>query len=206
MCVEEVEQQVAAFAAVFGIHRHLAEEVFYLRILHCEGAESVPKVVQGVDGFRLGAGGLVVGCHERAAEFQRLGKVVVEELTGETEHVCRGDARGAIRLAVHLLAEQEAVTSDDFAVHGIPHYELAAGTLHGVEVVDVAGFAGAPSAVAEGQLAQTPYLAHGLRLMVRVDDIYPVSAFVRLPEQALLGEFADYFLSVYLVYYLLHRL
>ena len=75
MLVQKPEKHIATFRSVVRIHSEFAEEIFYLRIFHREGAEPVPEIVEGIKRLGSGLGGLLFKSYERAAKFQGVGEI-----------------------------------------------------------------------------------------------------------------------------------
>ena len=67
MLEKEMLYQVACLAVVVRIHRHLAEEIFHVRLFDDEGSESVPKIVKGEQCLCSGLPALIFGSHETSS-------------------------------------------------------------------------------------------------------------------------------------------
>ena len=188
--LEEVENHVAAAAYVRRVHSHLAEEILHVRLDDGECAETVPQVVEREEALRSASCALVFERHERAAQLDGVGHIVVDELVGEVEHVACGELRLAVFVKLPVGAEQVSVSADYLLRLGVPHDELLIAVSAGVELVDVHRLAGAAARFAECYLAQSAYLAHHVRRVVCRDDVYLVVALVGHAELALGREFA----------------
>ena len=186
--VQEVQQHVAAFAVVVAVHRHLAEEETDVRVEDRDGAQAVPQVVEGKEGFCAGTRRLVFGTHERAAQLDGVGKVIADELFREPEHVRCGYAQRAVLACADVGTEQKAVTAQNLLGLRVPHYELAAGRVHQVVFVDIALLARAAAGTAEGYLAQASYFAHHIGARLCVHHIDDIAALVGGAQQAVGGK------------------
>ncbi len=196
MLVQEVEYHVAALFGIARIHRYFAEKVAHLGVFHREGSQAVPKVVEGIEGFRSGACRLVFEAHERAAELDGERQIVADKFFREAEHVACGYARHQRFGKAYVVAGDEAVASEDEACLGVPHHKLQAGRVHQVEFVDVAVLAGASSGGTERYLAQTSDLAHHIGAFTPVHDINLRVSFVGIAQETRLVQFVFYDLRV----------
>ena len=185
MALEEIENHVARLAVEARIHGHLPEEVFQIGDHHCEGAQAVPQVVEGIEAFGELLGALILEGDERTAEFDGLRQEVLDEIVGETEHVSGGQIRLSVGAEGDVGGRQEAVAAQDFAGIGVPHHELVVRFLAGVEFVEIYSFSGSPAGCTKGDFAQTSDFAHHVRCVVVGDDIDLVAGLVGLAEFAL---------------------
>ena len=80
MLLEEVENHIAATTDVRRIHRHLAEEILYIRIEHGEGTQSVPEIVESKDTLGILAHILILERDERTAQLHGIWHVFLQEL------------------------------------------------------------------------------------------------------------------------------
>ncbi len=116
-----------------------------------------------------------------------------------------GDIWHAIHYA-DVFAKYKPVATDDFHVFRIPDHELAAGGVHSVKLVDVAGKARASAGVAECYLAQTPYLPHGVGSVERVHYVDFIDALVGMAQKLVVSQFAHNQVSVNTINYFVHLL
>ena len=143
MLAKEVENHVAALAIVGRIHRHFAEKIFDFGVYHRQSAQTVPKIVEGIESFGTGLRRLVFGAHEGSAEFNGLRQIIAHKFGRKIKHVGRGNAGRSIRKHGYVVAADIAVAAENEPRIGIPDHELTAGGSHGVKFIDVTFLAGA---------------------------------------------------------------
>ena len=185
MLVQEIEQHIAAFSDIRRIHRHLSEEIFDIRPNHCEGAETVPEIIESEQALRSHARALVRQRHKRTSQLNGAVLVFVQKLIAEMEHMSCGNLRLSVITHLPVGAPKEAVTSEYLFFVGIPHHELFVAFLACVEFVDVGLFSRAAACIAESDLTQTTNLLHHIRRVVCRDNINLVLAFVCGAEHTL---------------------
>ena len=154
---------------------------------------------------RAPLGVLIVHGHEAASQLDGDGHVFLQELRAEIEQVAGGHLRHAV-LYLQVLAVQETVAADYLVTVRIPHYDLSAGIVHGVEFIDVTAQPRASPGVAEGYLAQTAYLAHHVRRIVRVNYIDFIAPLVRVAQELVGRQLLKNQVGVYFIYNRLHWL
>lgn len=76
---QEVMYHVARHAVVTGIHGELSEEVSHSRFDDNDGAESVPKIVEGKDALTSSQGALVLEGDKTAPEFYGPRSIILHE-------------------------------------------------------------------------------------------------------------------------------
>ena len=94
------------------------------------------------------------------------------------EHVTCGENWLPVGIDFPIRTKEITVTSDDFLCFGVPHNELFAAVFHGVELVDIHGFACASAGCTEGNLAQSTNLLHDIRCIVSRHNIDFIVAFI----------------------------
>ena len=189
--VQECQEQIATFGGIVGIHCHLAEEVFHLGVYHSESSKTVPEVVEGKNCFCTHLGRLVFKTDERATKLYGHREHIAQEVLREVKHVGGGNLRHAIGIEGNVVPKYEAVTADNLLLGRIPHYKLATGHRHHVKFVDVTFLACATTGSTEGNFAQTTKLAHSVRLIMRVDNVYFVVALVGFSQKTFGREFCN---------------
>lgn len=190
--VEEVEEEVAGLDVEGGVHGDFAEEVLDGGVVDGEGAEAVPEVVEGEEGFAVEAGGLVHGLDEGAAELDHAGEVVAGEGRGEVEEFGGGEVGLAVGVEGEVVAEGVAVAAEDFLLVGVPDDELLVG-VPGVDVplVDVDFFAGAAAGGTEGEFAEAPDFTHEVGGVEGVEGVDFVVGLVGAADEFVVGEFGE---------------
>ena len=72
MAFEKIEYHVARLTVEARIHGHFPKEVLQIGDHHREGAQAVPKIVEGIETLGEIVGALVLEGDERAAELYGL--------------------------------------------------------------------------------------------------------------------------------------
>ena len=137
------------------------------------------------------AGGLILECDEASAEFDCLGEVVVDEFVGKIEEVGCGELRLSHVSKTDFVSTEESVATEYLFCFGVPDDELTIGVVGRVELIEVAGFAGAASRHSKGYLSKSSYLAHNVGCCLIGDDIDLVVVLICVSQSEPLAEFAD---------------
>ena len=188
MALEKIEYHVARLTVEAWIHGHFPEEVFQIGDHHREGAQAVPKIVEGIETLGEIVGALVLEGDERAAELYGLREEILDEIIGEMKHVAGGQVGLSVGAERDVRSRQKAIAAQDFTGVRIPHHQLIVGFLARVEFVEVKGFSGTAAGGAKGDFAQTTDFAHHMRGIVVRDDVDLVAGLVGLAELTFGGE------------------
>ena len=187
--MQEIQYHVAALGGIARIHGHLSEKIAYLGMNHRERAETVPQIVENIYGLHARTRTLIFESDKAPAQFYGVRQIVFHKLLREVEHMACGYARASVGVHADVRAADIAVSSENLTAVGVPHYELAAGRVHGVETVNVATQPRAAAGGAECYFTQPPHLAHRVWSTVRIHHIKMVAALVGVAEKAFRGEF-----------------
>ena len=121
------------------IHRDLAVEILHRRVEYRQRSEAIPEVIQCEEALSTHTRRLIGQGDEGATQLDRHREVVCEEAGAELKELCRRQAwtpRSFIHL--YLVAEHEAVATEDSSFGGIPHDELTIAVVGEVELIDIA--------------------------------------------------------------------
>ena len=188
--VEEVEDEVARMGIIVLIHRDLAIEILHRGIEYRQRTEAVPEVVQREEALSPHTRRLIGQGDEGASQLDRHGEVVCEEAGTELKELCCSEAwtpRGFVHL--YLVAEHEAVATEDSPFGGIPHDELTIAVVGEVELIDVAVTPRTTTVEAESLFTQAPDLTHRLGSRACVEDVDLVPTLIRRAKELVGGEF-----------------
>ena len=197
MLFKKIQNHVTALTHERRIHRHLAEQILYIRAYDGERPEAVPQVVKGEKALGAHLGALVFGGDKRASELHSPRHVVLHELVREVEHVACGEHGLAVSVNISVASQHITVSSDYFLLLRIPYDELLIAVVARVELVYVHALAAAAAGLTECDFAQAAYFLHHVRRVVRRDYVDLVMALVGHAQLPVRRKFA---LEHFLVY------
>ena len=176
--MQEIKNHISSTPDVRGIHGKFAEEIAHIGLDDRQSTQTIPEIIKSKKTFCAHTGTLIRQRHERAAQFDGVRHILLEELLREVEHVTRGQFGLSFLVQLPVSTLQVTISTNNLLFLWIPDDKLFIAIFTGIELINIHRLTCTASCLTEGDLAKAPDLFHHVGCIVSSYDINLVMTFV----------------------------